>query len=103
MLFRSVDTAGAEITDDNTPLYGGATVKLALYQKPYILKDGVTYGTSLKLAGVQVISLNSEAGVDSGDLSIEDVAELFGTTKGYKAAEPNVVQPTPTTSTDDDF
>ena len=48
-----------------------------------------------KLAGVRVISLNSEAGVDSGDLSIEDVAELFGTTKGYKAAEPNVVQPHP--------
>ena len=63
---------------------------------------GVPYGTSLKLLGVQVVSINSEAGVDSGDLSAEDVAALFGTTKGFKASEPNVT-PAPSTSTDDDF
>ena len=97
-----VDTVGTPVTDENTPLYSGATVKLALYQKPYILKDGVTYGTSLKLAGVQVISLNTEAGVDSGDLSIEDVAALFGSTKGYKAAEPNV-DAAPSSVEDDEF
>ena len=39
----------------------------------------------LKLLGVQLVSINSEAGVDSGDLSAEDVAALFGKTKGYKA------------------
>ena len=97
-----VDTEGTPITDENVPIYGGAKVKVAFYQKPYILKDGVTYGTSLKLLGVQVVSINSEAGVDSGDLSAEDVAALFGTTKGFKASEPNVT-PAPSTSTDDDF
>ena len=52
-----VDTEGTLIEDTDTPLYGGAKVKLAFFQKPYILKDGVTYGTSLKLKAVQVISL----------------------------------------------
>ena len=85
-----VDTEGTQITDETTPIYSGSKVKLAFYQKPYILKDGVTYGTSLKLVGVQLVSLNSEAGVDTGDMNSEDVAALFGTTKGYKAAEPNV-------------
>ena len=92
-----VDTEGTQITDEATPLYSGSKVKLAFYQKPYILRDGVTYGTSLKLIGVQVVSLNSEAGVDTGDMNTEDVAELFGKTKGFKTSEPNVT----TDSTDD--
>ena len=95
-----VDTEGTPITDESTPLYAGSTVKVAFYQKPYILKDGVTYGTTLKLMGVQIVSLSSSAGTDSGDLSSEDVAELFGNTKGYKASEPNV---TPSTDPEDDF
>ena len=86
-----VDTEGTPITDESTPLYSGSKVKVAFYQKPYILKDGVTYGTSLKLVGVQVVSVSSSAGTDSGDLSSEEVAELFGNTKGYKASEPNVI------------
>ena len=85
-----VDTEGTPITDENTPMYSGSTVKLAFYQKPYILKDGVTYGTSLKLVGVQLVSLASGAGVDTGDMSTEDVAALFGTTQGFKASEPSV-------------
>jgi len=44
-----VDTEGSPVVDNGTPLYSGSKVKLAFYQKPYILKDGVTYGTSLKL------------------------------------------------------
>jgi len=94
-----VDTEGTPLTDEGTPLYSGSKVKVAFYQKPYILKDGITYGTSLKCVGVQVVSLNSEAGVDTGDMSSEDVVALFGTTKGYKAAEPNV---TTTDATDED-
>ena len=86
-----VDTEGTVITDERTPIYEGSKVKVAFYQKPYILKDGVTYGTSLKCLGVQVVSLNAgEAGVDSGDMDAADVAALFGSTKGYKASEPNV-------------
>ena len=97
-----VDTEGTHITDENLPIYGGAKVKIAFYQKPYILKDGVTFGTSLKLVGLQLVALATDAGVDSGDLSATDVADLFGTTAGFKASEPNV---TPTTSQvdDDDF
>jgi hypothetical protein len=85
-----VDTEGTIIADDNTPMYAGSRVKLAFYQKPYILRDGVTYGTSLKLVGVQLVSLNTAAGVDTGDMSTEDVAALFGKTEGFKASEPNV-------------
>jgi hypothetical protein len=97
-----VDTEGTHITDENTPIYSGSTVKVAFYQKPYILKDGVTYGTSLKLVGVQLVSLSSEAGVDTGDMSVEDVAELFGTTTGFKTSEVNVTTNS-TTVVDDDF
>ena len=85
-----VDTEGTPITDSDTPIYGGSKVKLALFQKPYILKDGVTYGTSLKLKAVQVVSLSNSAGVDTGDMNDTDVAELFGSTQGFKVADPNV-------------
>ena len=85
-----VDTEGTPVTDPNTPIYSGSKVKLAFYQKPYILRDGVTYGTSLKLVGVQIVALNSSAGVDTGDMATEDVAALFGKTEGFKQSEPNV-------------
>jgi len=98
-----VDTEGTPILDLNTPIYGGSTAKLAFYQKPYILKDGVTYGTSLKLLGVQLVSIQGEACVDSGDLSVEDVVALFGTTKGFKTTEPNVTVTTPCSVEDDEF
>ena len=89
-----VDTEGTQVTDTKTPLYAGSTVKLGFYQKPYILRDGVTYGSSLKLVGVQVVSVKGDAGVDTGDLDADAVAELFGTTAGFKTADPNVT-PTP--------
>ena len=95
-----VDTEGTPVTDTDTPVYSGSTVKLAFYQKPYILRDGVTYGTSLKLVGVQLVSLNSAAGVDTGDMNTDDVAALFGKTEGFKQSEPNV---TTSTDVDEDF
>ena len=99
-----VDTEGTLIEDENTPLYSGSQCKLAFYQKPYILKDGVTYGTSLKLVGVQVVALNGQAGVDTGSLSSEAVADLFGKTAGFRLDEPNVTAtPTETTTEDDDL
>ena len=99
-----VDTEGTVITDANLPIYSGSQVKVAFYQKPYILRDGVTYGTSLKLVGVQLVSINGGAGVDTGDMDVDDVAALFGTTKGYKASEPNVTPAAEVTDTsDDDF
>ena len=69
------------------PLYSGSQVKLAFYQKPYILKDATTYGTSLKLVGVQVISTVNVAGVAKGELDVEEVSNLFGTTEGYKVGD----------------
>ena len=91
-----VDAEGTPVTDTKTPLYGGSTVKLGFYQKPYILRDGVTYGSSLKLVGVQVVSLNKDAaGVDSGEMTEAEVADLFGKTKGYKT--------TADTSNEEDF
>ena len=96
-----VDTEGTIITDERLPLFSGSKVKLALYQKPYILRDGVTYGTSLKLKGIQVVSLSTSAGVDVGDMSTEDVAELFGNTAGFKVSEPNVMPAEPCSVEDD--
>ena len=100
------DTEGTLVTDPNIPLYEGSAVKLAFYQKPYLLRDGVTYGTSLKLRGVQIITVNSKAGVDTGELSDEDVRTMFGTCEGYKTSEPNP-QPVDTApcseQIDDDF
>jgi len=99
-----VDTEGTPVTDEKTPLYGGSTVKLGFYQKPYILRDGVTYGSSLKLVGVQVVSVKSEAGVDTGDLDANQVAELFGSTSGFKTSDPNVtVAANDTTDDKEDF
>ena len=95
-----VDTEGTPLTDTKIPLYGGSTVKLGFFQKPYILKDGVTYGSSLKLVGVQVVSLNAEAGVSTDALSTEQVADLFGETKGFKASD---VPPAVETNDEEDF
>ena len=97
-----VDTEGTPITDVKTPLYAGSTVKLGFYQKPYILRDGVTYGSSLKLVGVQVVSVKGEAGVDTGDLDATEVAELFGTTAGFKTTDPNVT-PSTDVNEEEDF
>jgi hypothetical protein len=72
-----LDTEGVAVDDDRLPLYSGSLVRLAFRQKPYILKDGVTYGTSLKLVGVQVVSLRGSTGTDSGNLTEEDVSNLF--------------------------
>ena len=95
-----VDTEGTPLTDTKTPLYGGSTVKLGFYQKPYILRDGVTYGSSLKLVGVQVVELNKEAaGTDSGDLDETQVADLFGKTSGFKTTAVE----TPTDVEEQDF
>ena len=98
-----VDTEGTQVTDAKTPLYAGSTVKLGYYQKPYILRDGVTYGSSLKLVGVQVVSIKGEAGVDTGDMDANEVAELFGKTSGFKTADPNVTPTAAVNAEEEDF
>ena len=97
-----VDTEGTLITDTKTPLYGGSTVKLGFYQKPYILRDGITYGSSLKLLGVQIVELSKEsAGVDSDDMNESQVAELFGKTSGFKSSD-TPANNTPDTDVEED-
>ena len=100
-----VDTEGTPIKDETTPVYSGSKVKLGFIQKPYILKDGTTYGTSLKLSGVQIVSVQSEVGVDVGDLDEVGAAELFGSTAGFKTQDPNVkvIDTAPSSVEEDDF
>ena len=98
-----VDTEGTPINDANTPVYAGSTVKLGFIQKPYLLRDGISYGTSLKLSGVQLVTIQGGAGVDTGDLDQAGVAELFGKTSGFKTGEPNIEAAGTPASVEDDF
>tara|TARA_R100000278_G_scaffold115964_1_gene95151 strand:- start:2388 stop:2966 length:579 start_codon:yes stop_codon:yes gene_type:complete len=101
-----VDTEGTPVTDVNIPLYSGSKVKVCFAQKPYILKDNVTYGTTLKLTAVQIVSVKSEAGTDAGDITSDEAVKLFGTSNGYKISDPVVsVEDTAPCSveSDDDF
>ena len=98
-----VDTEGTQIKDTDTPVYSGSKVKLAFFQKPYVLPSG-DIGTSLKLKAVQVVSLNSGAGVvDNGDMTAEDASELFGKSNGFKVEDPNVDASPCSVEPDDDF
>tara|TARA_B100000035_G_scaffold242682_1_gene211186 strand:- start:1672 stop:2238 length:567 start_codon:yes stop_codon:yes gene_type:complete len=68
----------------------GTKVKIICQQVPYTKP---AKGTTLKVLGVQVIELVAMNGAsDSGTLSTEDVVEMFGTTEGFKASEPQVKQ-----------
>ena len=98
-----VDSEGTPITDENVPIYSGSLMKLAVQVKPYALRDGVTYGSSIKLKGAQLISASGGAGFDAGDLTEGDVAALFGASKGFKQSEPNVTPVTTAADEDDDF
>jgi hypothetical protein len=98
-----VDTEGTAVTDPDIPLWSGSTVRVAFQHGGYTLPNGTTTGTKLYIKGIQIISLNGGAGVDVGDLSEDDVAEIFGTTKGYKATQPNVIADEPETEAASDF
>ena len=97
-----VDTEGTAITDETTPIYSGTMVKIAFFQKPYVLPAG-DIGTSLNLKAVQVISLNTGACVvDDGDMTPDEATALFGATKGFKVSAPNPVA-AEDTEEDEDF
>jgi hypothetical protein len=49
------------------------------------------------------VSIQSGAGVDTGDLDEDGVAELFGKTQGFKADDPNVTPAEEAPVPDDDF
>jgi len=67
----------------------GTKVNIIVDQKPYCMGSNV--GTSMRVVGVQIIELATGNGaVDSGELSVDDVAALFGSTEGFSQADPSV-------------
>ena len=84
-----MDSSLEEITNPELPLFSGSKVKLMFYQKPYILKDGITYGTSLKLLLVQVISLSINLDAERKEPDFASVAKKFGVCEGFRQAAVN--------------
>lgn len=79
-----MDSALEEITNQDLPLFSGSKVKLMFYQKPYfLLGDGITYGTSLKLLGVQVVALPVSHKAKEREPDFASVAEGFGVCEGF--------------------
>jgi len=99
-----VDSEGTLITDENLPVYEGSEVKIGFTQKPYLLRDGTTYGTSLKLSGVQIVKVQEGASL-GGDLDEQGVASLFGKTEGFKDGDIDTTEAdgTPSSVETDDF
>ena len=82
-----VDSKGVPITG-NLPLYSGSLCKIAFQHKPYSLPDSV--GTSLRIKGIQVISVAAGGMSDAGNLNEESAAALFGVSEGFSVDDPNV-------------
>ena len=99
-----VDCEGTLVTDENLPVYEGSEVKIGFTQKPYLLRDGTTYGTSLKLSGVQIVKVQEGASL-GGDLDESGVASLFGKTEGFKDGDIDTTEAagTPASVEADDF
>jgi hypothetical protein len=85
-MFPWVDTDGVPL-DIDTPVWKGTVVRLIIDLKPYVYATKV--GCSFKVRGAQVIKLVSSGGSDSGELSSEDVAGLFGSVDGFKSGAPS--------------
>ena len=85
-----VDTEGSALDPSVLrDIRKGTKVRLIVQQKPYSV--GPNIGTTLRVLGVQVVELVSGNGsVDSGDLSVDDIAGIFGSVDGFKASEPAV-------------
>ena len=80
----------------------GTKVNIIVDQKPYAM--GPNVGTSMRVIGVQIVELVSGNGaVDSGDISAEDVAEMFGKVEGFKADSPAVRDARPVGSTEESY
>ena len=85
-----VDSTGAPIERSVLKdVRKGTKVNIIVDQKPYCMGSNV--GTSMKVIGVQIIELATGNGaVDSGDLSAEEVAGMFGAVKGFSQSDPSV-------------
>ena len=84
-----VDASGEVVGMDTLKaIRKGTKVRLIVQQFPYT-KPSV--GTSIKVLGVQIIELATGSGaVDSGTLSADEIAGIFGSVDGFKASEPSV-------------
>ena len=87
-----VDTDGAPLSPEILrDVRAGTKANLIVQQKPYSM--GPNIGTSLRVVGVQVVELVTGNGaVDSGTLSVDEVADMFGKADGFKASDPAVRQ-----------
>ena len=80
----------------------GTKVQLIVRQKPYAM--GSNIGTSLQVIGVMIVELVTGNGaVDSGDLSVEDVASMFKPVAGFKQSAPAVRDATPSSVETDSY
>lgn len=79
-----VDSDGVAVINKSLPIYSGSTVRVSFDLRPYILKDGVTYGTNVKAAAIQLITVST-----TGDaaLTADQAADVFGTYEGGFKAE----------------
>ena len=67
----------------------GTKVNIIVQQSPYLYGNKV--GTKFVVVGVQIVELVTGNGaVDSGTLTAEEVAGMFGKVDGFKASEPAV-------------
>lgn len=87
-----VDSDGAPLASEILrDVRAGTKVNLICQQKPYSM--GPNIGTSLRVVGVQVVELVTGNGaVDSGNLSVDEVADMFGKVDGFKVSDPAVRQ-----------
>lgn len=99
-MFPWVDTDGVAI-DVDTPIWKGTVAKLIIDLRPYVFSTKV--GLGLKVKGAQVIKLVGGGGSDSGDLELEDVAAIFGTSDGFKVGSPSFKPNQSSEISDDEF
>ncbi len=90
-MFPWVDAKGEPI-DLGISIWKGTVVRLIIDLKPYIYGNKV--GCSLKVRGAQILKLvSSGGGSDAGDLSDEEVTNLFGEVDGFSQSDPNFNPP----------
>lgn len=85
-----VDSDGEPVSKDILKsVRAGTKVNVIVQQSPYLYGNKI--GTKFQVVGVQIVELVTGSGaVDSGSLSTEEVASMFGKVDGFKASEPAV-------------
>ena len=78
----------------------GTKVNMILQQKPFAYGS---FNTSIRIIGLQIVELVTGNGaVDSGNMSVEDVAAMFGKVDGFKADSP-AVRPAAVAASEDSY